>query len=90
MSTCSIIWNTTSTTLGDEYARDVAKGTEIQLPRNYFPDDDPSKPPVNTWRSNAHILFGNWLNLIYTTTPFDIEKIGQDHSVSPRIGDSAA
>jgi homoserine O-succinyltransferase len=79
-----------STTLGDEYARDVAKGTEIQLPRNYFPDDDPSKPPVNTWRSNAHILFGNWLNLIYTTTPFDIEKIGQDHSVSPRIGDSAA
>lgn len=79
-----------STTLGDEYARDVAKGAEIQLPQNYFPDDDPAKAPVNYWRSNAHILFGNWINLIYTTTPFDIEEIGKDHNVSPRIGDSAA
>ena len=69
-----------SGTLGEEYARDLAQnqieGAEIQLPKNYFPADDPSKTPLNRWRSHAHLLYGNWISEIYETTPFDIEKIG--------------
>ena len=65
-----------STTIGDEYARDVEKGSAIQLPAHYFPDDDPSRPPVNTWRGNGHLLFGNWLNYVYQTTDFDLSLIG--------------
>ncbi len=66
-----------STTLGDEYGRDVAKGQKIRVPANYYPDDDPALEPVNTWRANAHILFGNWINMIYQTTPFDLAEIGK-------------
>ena len=65
-----------STTIDDEYQRDVAKGDDIQLPANYYPDDDPSKMPINTWRGNGHLLFGNWLNYVYQTTPYDLKKIG--------------
>lgn len=72
-----------STTLGDEYHRDVAKGREIAVPKNYYPSDDPSQPPINCWRSNAHILFGNWINMIYQTTPFDMSKIGNDRPAVP-------
>ncbi len=79
-----------STTLGDEYQRDVAKGAEIQLPRNYYPDDDPSQQPVNTWRSNAHILFGNWINMIYQSTPFDMSLIGAEPRVPPAAKSPAA
>jgi homoserine O-succinyltransferase len=43
---------------------------------NYYPDDDPQKPPLNKWRSHAHLLYGNWINQIYQTTPFDIKRIG--------------
>lgn len=67
-----------SHTLGDEYARDVEKGDAIQLPAHYFPADDPSRNPINRWRSNAHILYGNWVNLIYQTTPYDPALIGTD------------
>ena len=63
-------------TLGDEYQRDVAKGEAIQLPAHYFPDDDPAKTPVSIWRSSAHLLYGNWLNMVYQTTPYHIEDIG--------------
>ncbi|WP_210529815.1 homoserine O-succinyltransferase [Rubellimicrobium arenae] len=66
-----------SDTLKQEYDRDVATGAEIQLPRDYFPDDDPSKPPANRWRSHAHLLYGNWLNEIYQTTPYDLAEIGR-------------
>ncbi len=79
-----------STTLGDEYSRDVEKGSAIGVPRNYYPDDDPSQPPVNTWRANAHILFGNWLNMIYQSTPFDMSKIGEDRPSIPKPGETAA
>jgi len=67
-----------STTIGDEYQRDVAKGADVQLPANYYPDDDPSKVPINTWRGNGHLLFGNWLNYVYQTTHYDLEEIGTD------------
>lgn len=65
-----------SDTLKQEYDRDVASGTPINVPENYYPDDDPSRPPLNRWRSHAHLLYGNWINEIYQTTEYDLEKIG--------------
>jgi len=67
-----------SGTLKEEYDRDVASGNPIAVPVNYYPDDDPSKPPQNRWRSHAHLLYGNWINEIYQTTPFDLGKIGTE------------
>ncbi len=66
-----------SDTLRDEYERDLAAGIPARMPVNYFPDDDPSQAPLNRWRSHAHLLYGNWLNQIYQTTPYDISQIGQ-------------
>jgi homoserine O-succinyltransferase len=65
-----------STSLADEYFRDVNAGVPIKMPKNYFPHNDPSITPQNRWRSHAHLLFGNWINEIYQTTPYEIEKIG--------------
>ena len=65
-----------SETLKKEYDRDVAAGTPINVPLNYYPKDDPSRRPLNRWRSNAHLLYGNWINQIYQTTHFDLAKIG--------------
>ena len=65
-----------SDTLKQEYDRDVANGTPINIPRNYYPDDDPARQPVNRWRSHAHLLYGNWINEIYQTTHFDLSRIG--------------
>ena len=66
-----------SDTLKQEYDRDVASGTPIEVPANYYPDDDPSKRPLNRWRSHAHLLYGNWVNEIYQATPYDIMEIGK-------------
>ena len=66
-----------SDTLKGEYDRDVANGTPINVPVNYYPDDDPAKPPLNRWRSHAHLLYGNWINEIYQTTPYDLAEIGR-------------
>ena len=65
-----------SDTLKQEYDRDVANGTPVNVPVNYYPDDDPSKPPMNRWRSHGHLLYGNWINQIYQTTPFNLAEIG--------------
>nr|WP_325184394.1 homoserine O-succinyltransferase [uncultured Oscillibacter sp.] len=63
-------------TLKKEYLRDVAAGVDIQLPRHYFPEDDPGREPMVRWRSCAHLLYGNWLNYcVYQTTPYDIGGI---------------
>ena len=63
-------------TLSKEYFRDVNKGLDIQVPYNYFPGDDPSVKPLNTWRSHAHLLLANWLNYcVYQLTPYDINEI---------------
>ena len=63
-------------TLKKEYLRDVAAGVDIQLPRHYFPQDDPSREPTVRWRSCAHLLYANWLNYcVYQTTPYDIGGI---------------
>ncbi|KNG95551.1 homoserine O-acetyltransferase MetA [Pseudaestuariivita atlantica] len=70
-----------SGTLGDEYARDrdnaQVAGTEIEVPVNYFPGNDPSQTPRNRWRSHAHLLYGNWVNAIYQSTPYDLDAIGR-------------
>jgi homoserine O-succinyltransferase len=60
-------------TLAGEYARDEGRS----LPRHYFPGDDPAAAPCNTWRGHGHLLFGNWINETYQTTPFDREHIGR-------------
>jgi homoserine O-succinyltransferase len=60
-----------TTSLAEEYTRDVTAGVPIQIPANYFPGNDPARPPENRWRSHAHLVFGNWINEIYQSTPFD-------------------
>lgn len=63
-------------TLKKEYLRDVAAGADIQLPKHYFPNDDPAQTPVVTWRSCANLLYSNWLNYnVYQTAPYDIRDI---------------
>lgn len=66
-----------SDTLKQEYDRDVGNGTPINVPLNYYPDDNPAKPPLNRWRSHAHLLYGNWINEIYQSTPYDLNEIGR-------------
>jgi homoserine O-succinyltransferase len=65
-----------SDTLKQEYDRDVANGASINVPCNYYPEDDPTRQPQNRWRSHAHLLYGNWINEIYQSTPFDLNAIG--------------
>lgn len=63
-------------TLDTEYRRDLAKGMEPKLPKHYYPNDDPSNPPVLTWRAHSTLLYTNWLNYyVYQTTPFDISAL---------------
>lgn len=63
-------------TLAKEYRRDVEKGLDIDVPANYFPDNDPSRPPIVRWRSAGQLLYTNWLNYyVYQTTPYDIREI---------------
>lgn len=63
-------------TLYKEYKRDLTAGIDIQVPANYFPDDDPNQKPMVNWRSCAHLLYTNWLNYcVYQTTPYDIRGI---------------
>ena len=60
-------------TLNKEYVRDLEAGKPIEIPKNYFPNDDPTKSPPATWRSSANLLYSNWLNyFVYQTTPFDL------------------
>ena len=70
-------------TLGREYWRDVNAGKPIEIPKNYYPDNDPEKTPVSTWRSSANLLYCNWLNyFVYQTTPFDLQKIKEAHAAT--------
>ena len=63
-------------TLKKEYVRDVAAGKPIEVPVNYFPDDNPTKEPLVTWRSHANLLYSNWLNyFVYQTTPYHLEDL---------------
>ncbi|MBE6840329.1 MAG: homoserine O-succinyltransferase [Ruminococcus sp.] len=63
-------------TIANEYFRDKDKGIDIQIPYNYFPDDDPTKSPEFSWRCTANLMFSNWLNYcVYQLTPFDLEEL---------------
>lgn len=63
-------------TLNAEYIRDKQAGKPIDIPKNYFPNDDETKPPLVTWRAHANLLFSNWLNyFVYQTTPYNINDI---------------
>ncbi|MDM8246368.1 homoserine O-succinyltransferase [Collinsella tanakaei] len=64
-------------TLRLEYERDVKRGIDPEIPVNYFPNDDPTREPLNTWRAQAQLLYTNWLNYyVYQTTPYDIRQAG--------------
>ncbi|HEX3012629.1 MAG TPA: homoserine O-succinyltransferase, partial [Syntrophomonadaceae bacterium] len=63
-------------TLKAEYDRDVNKGLQIQIPKNYFPHDDPAQPPVVKWKAHGNLLFSNWLNYhVYQETPYDLNEL---------------
>ncbi|HET7142926.1 MAG TPA: homoserine O-succinyltransferase [Anaerolineales bacterium] len=63
-------------TLKAEYDRDVNKGLPIQVPRNYYPEDDPTQTPRVRWRGHANLLYSNWLNYyVYQVTPYDVNQI---------------
>ena len=63
-------------TLAEEYFRDKEKGIDIDVPKNYFPNDDPAKAPVFQWRCHANLMFSNWLNYcVYQETPFDLNEL---------------
>ncbi len=63
-------------TLNEEYLRDIEKGDKVNVPKNYFKNDDPSKVPSQMWRGSANIVFGNWLNYcVYQNTPFDLNTL---------------
>lgn len=62
-------------TLKNEYDRDIKLGKPIDIPINYYPDDDPSKKPFVRWRAHGNMFFKNWINLVYQETPFDINEI---------------
>ena len=65
-------------TLENEYLRDVKAGKPIDVPKNYYPGDDPSKEPIVSWRGHANLLYSNWLNyFVYQTTPYDVTQVAR-------------
>ena len=65
-------------TLENEYLRDVKAGKSIDVPKNYYPSDDPSKEPIVSWRGHANLLYSNWLNyFVYQTTPYDVTQVAR-------------
>ena len=65
-------------TLASEYFRDLGKGLNPKVPKNYFPDDDPKNRPIVNWRSAGQLLYTNWLNYyVYQSTPYDLDNVGK-------------
>ena len=63
-------------TLEAEYQRDIAKGLPIDVPVNYYPDDNPNEKPMLQWRAHGNTLYSNWLNYyVYQLTPYDLDKV---------------
>ena len=72
-------------TLENEYLRDVKAGKPIEVPKNYYPGDDPTKDPIVSWRGQANLLYSNWLNyFVYQTTPYDVTQVGAQPQHSDR------
>ena len=65
-------------TLAKEYWRDFHRGLPIRVPENYFPDNNPERQPIFTWRAHANLLYRNWLNWVYQMTPYDRERIPEE------------
>jgi homoserine O-succinyltransferase len=75
-------------TLKAEYDRDIQQGLSIDVPANYYPNDDPTKTPIVRWRSAANLLFSNWLNYyVYQGTPFDLDKLNNFNEMNWCYGD---
>ena len=66
-----------SNTLRNEYLRDKERGLDIDIPKNYFKDNDPDKEPVSMWKAHSSLLYTNWLNYVYQATPYEIDEIGR-------------
>lgn len=64
-------------TLKYEYERDISQGKPINIPKNYYPNDDPKNSPFVKWRGHANLLFKNWINVLYQETPYDLNEIGK-------------
>ena len=62
-------------TLDREYRRDISKGLAIEIPKNYYPQDDASQQPLVRWRAHAHLFFSNWLNYVYQETPYNLLEL---------------
>ncbi|GHU25087.1 hypothetical protein FACS1894164_13330 [Spirochaetia bacterium] len=62
-------------TLDAEYRRDRDKGLPINIPQNYYPDNDPTQKPIVRWRAHAYLFFSNWLNYVYQETPYDLNDL---------------
>ena len=78
-------------TLEREYVRDKLAGLPIEVPKNYYPDDDDTKPPRVSWRSHANLLYSNWLNyFVYQTTPFDVHKVSDVRKETADMQDNAS
>jgi len=70
-------------TLEKEYLRDKNAGLPIEVPKNYYPNDDDTREPIVSWRSHANLLYANWLNyMVYQTTPYDLEAVGQESTAA--------
>ncbi len=64
-------------TLDTEYRRDLGKGMDIDMPKHYYRDDDPTKQPLDRWRAHANLFYSNWLNYyVYQETPYNLQEIG--------------
>lgn len=73
-------------TLAGEYFRDVNKGLEIDVPKNYFKNDDPEDEILFRWRGHASLLFSNWLNFyVYQATPYNLEEMNEEHAFPPIV-----
>ena len=69
-------WEYDRETLSREYFRDKNKGLDIQVPYNYFPDNDPSQIPIFNWSCSANLMYANWLNYcVYQKTPYDLAEL---------------
>ena len=68
-------WEYDRDTLANEYRRDLARHLPIEMPKHYFPSDDPSKEPLLTWRAYGSLFYSNWLNFVYQKTPFDLSGL---------------
>lgn len=65
-------------TLKAEYDRDISRGMDIAIPKHYYPNDDPTQAPHNSWRAQAQLIYTNWLNYyVYQTTPYDVALVGK-------------